>query len=588
VARLDIRPVQVLAEHNAPQEMRDGTVLRADVYRRAEAGPFPVLLMRTPYGEQMLRAGAPVVPAVDAGFAVVLQHCRGTGTSDGDFVTFENEADDGVDTVEWCARQPWCDGAVAMLGSSYLGMVQLAAASRAPEALRALVPIVTPADYHWGLAYRQGAFQLGQALGWHLLKTGQELAYRAAGGQDIGADMRALAALMASPRAGYEHLPLREMPVVSHVLPSWQTWLDHEERDDYWAAVSYRDARHRVTAAALHVGGWFDLFLGGTLDNFTTLSRGAATERARRSQRLIVGPWTHADRTGVAGELHFGPLASEQAIRLEQVQLGFLRSVVRPARGEPARGEPDKDEPEGPRVRLFVMGDNVWRDEDEWPLARTQWARWYLHGNGLLSPSAPQAGAPASRYVHDPRDPVPTVGGPILMASGAGGLSWLPGPRDQRGVESRPDVLSFTSAPLTEDLEATGPVTVTLHAATSAADTDFTAKLVDVWPDGRALSVADGIVRARYRDGTGHATPITAGQVCEYTIDLIATSQVFTAGHRLRVDIASSNFPCFDRNGGTGAPAASATDEDLVVAEQTVCHDGDHPSYITLPTIPRG
>ncbi len=578
MAELDIRPVPVLAEHNSPQPMRDGTVLRADVYRRAEGGPFPVLLIRTPYGEQMLRAGAPIVPAVDAGFAVVLQHCRGTGASDGGFVTFENEAADGVDTIEWCARQPWCDGAVAMCGPSYLGMVQLAAAARAPEALKAMVAIVTPADYHGGLAYRQGAFQLGQALGWHLLKTGQELAYRAARGQDIGADMRALAALMANPRAGYAHLPLREMPAVSHILPSWRTWLDHEQRDEYWAAVSYRDSRHLVTAAALHVGGWFDLFLGGTLDNFATLSQHAATERARRGQRLIVGPWTHADRTGVAGELHFGPQASEQAIRLEQVQLGFLRSAV----------QPGSDEAEGPRVRLFVMGDNAWRDEDEWPLARTRWTRWYLHGGGQLSPAAPPAGAPPSHYVHDPRNPVPTVGGPILMASGAGGLSWLPGPRDQRAVESRPDVLSFTSEPLTADLEATGPLTVTLHAATSAADTDFTAKLVDVWPDGRALSVTDGIVRARYRDGTGHPAPITAGEVCEYAIDLIATSQVFPAGHRIRVDIASSNFPCFDRNGGTGAPAASATDADLVVAEQTVCHDSDHPSYITLPVIPRG
>jgi putative CocE/NonD family hydrolase len=598
VAKLDTRPVQVLAEHNAPQPMRDGTVLRADVYCRAEGGPFPVLLIRTPYGEQMLRAGAPIVPAVDTGFAVVLQHCRGTGASDGDFVTFENEAADGVDTIEWCARQPWCDGAVAMCGPSYLGMVQLAAATLAPEALKAIVAIVTPADYHSGLAYRQGAFQLGQALGWHLLKTGQELAYRAAGGQDISADMRALAALMANPRAGYEHLPLREMPAVSNILPSWRTWLDHEERDEYWDAVSYRDSRHRVTAAALHVGGWFDLFLGGTLDNFTTLSQRAATERARRGQRLIVGPWTHADRTGVAGELHFGPRASEQAIRLEQLQLGFLRRAVRPDRDQPDRDQPDRDqpdrdqpdrdEPEGPRVRLFVMGDNAWRDEDEWPLARTQWTRWYLHGGGQLSPAAPSAGAAPSHYVHDPRNPVPTVGGPILMASGAGGLSWLPGPRDQREVESRADVLSFTSEPLTEDLEATGPLTVTLHAATSAADTDFTAKLVDVWPDGRALSVADGIVRARYRDGTGHPTPITAGQVCEYTIDLIATSQVFKSGHRLRVDIASSNFPCFDRNGGTAAAAATVTEDGFVVAEQTVCHDRDHPSYITLPIIPRG
>jgi len=234
------------------------------------------------------------------------------------------------------------------------------------------------------------------------------------------------------------------------------------------------------------------------------------------------------------------------------------------------------------------MGDNVWRDEDDWPLARTTWTRWYLHPGGSLSPELPPPAAPASSYRHDPADPVPTAGGPTLIpASGDGGVSWMGGPRDQRAVESRPDVLSFTSGVLGSDLEVTGPLTVTLHAATSADDTDFTARLVDVWPDGRALGIADGIVRARYRDGSGQPAPVTPGRVYEYTIDLIATSQVFKAGHRLRVDIASSNFPCFDRNPGNGASSATATEQDFVVAEQTICHDGAQPSYITLPVIPR-
>jgi uncharacterized protein len=381
---------------------------------------------------------------------------------------------------------------------------------------------------------------------------------------------------MADPAAAYAHLPLRDMPAVSNILPSWQRWLEHEERGAYWTGLSYSGTRDRVTTPVLHIGGWFDLFLGGTLDNFVTLSRSAASPSARSGQRLIVGPWTHIDRTGTAGELHFGAQASEQAIRLEQVQLDFLRSAVRQGSELP-----------GPRVRLFVMGDNVWRDEDAWPLARTQWTRWYLHVSGSLLTSAPGEFEPPSHYTYDPRDPVPTVGGPTLIgAVPAGGLAWLPGPRDQREVESRRDVLSFTTAELPEDLEVTGPVSVTLHAATSAADTDFTAKLVDVWPDGRALSVADGIVRARYRDGGGPPSPVTPGQIHEYTIDLIATSQVFKAGHRLRVDVASSNFPCFDRNPGNGACAATATEEDFVVAEQTIYHDGDHPSFITLPVIP--
>ena len=578
MAKLDLPTVSVAVEHNVAIPMRDGTLLRADTYRPGQGGPFPTLLIRTPYGEPSVRT-APVLPALDAGFAVVLQHCRGTGASDGDFTPFESESDDGVDSIEWCAAQEWCDGRVGMWGASYVGMVQLAAAVQAPPALKCLLPIVTPADYYGGLAYRQGAFQLGQLLAWYTMKSAQTLGYRATAGEDVAADGPALAAHAANVAAHYRYLPARDMPAVSRIIPGWQRWLDHERHDEYWQELSYAARRHRVTTPALHVGGWFDLFLGGTLDNYRMLRRSAATEHARRHQALIVGPWTHGDQTGTAGDVHFGLGASAQAIGLEQLQIGFLRTFIH-----------DEERERGAlRVKLFVMGDNVWRDEDEWPLPRTVWTRWYLHAGGVLSPEAPDPEASASSYRYDPADPVPTAGGPTLIpASPDGSVSWMAGPRDQRAVEARSDVLSFTSAVLSEDLEVTGPLAVTLHAATSAADTDFTARLVDVWPDGRALGIADGIVRARYRDGTGRPAPVTPGQVYEYSIDLIATSQVFKAGHRVRVDIASSNFPCFDRNPGNGAPAATATEQDFVVAEQTICHDAAHPSSITLPVIPRG
>ena len=577
MAKLDLPSVPVVAEHNTALPARDGTLLRADIYRPARGGPFPALLIRTPYGEPAIRT-APVLPALDAGFAVVLQYCRGTGTSDGEFTPFENEADDGVDVIGWCARQDWCDGRVGMWGSSYVGMVQFAAAVQAPPALKCLLPIVTPADYYGGLAYRQGAFQLGQLLGWYTMKSAQTVGYRAGAGEDVAADGAALMRHTANLAGAYRHLPARGMPAVSRILPAWQRWLDHDSRDEYWRELCYVARRDQIAAPALHVGGWFDLFLGGTLDNYRTLRQHAATEHARRHQALIVGPWTHSDQTGLAGELHFGALASAPAIGLEQLQVGFLRTYI-----------DDQERERGSlRVKLFVMGDNVWRDEDDWPLARTVWTRWYLHPGGTLSTAEPEPGAGTSRFRHDPADPVPTVGGPVLMPPGPDGdVSWLGGPRDQRGVEARPDVLSFTSDVLAEDLEVTGPLTVTLHAATSAADTDFTAKLVDVWPDGRAMGIADGIVRARYRDGTGRPDPITPGQIYGYEIDLIATSQVFRTGHRVRVDVASSNFPCFDRNPGNGAPAATATEADFVVAEQTICHDARHPSYITLPVIPR-
>jgi len=578
MAELNLPSIPLQAEHNAAIPMRDGTILRADVFRPARDAAFPVLLVRNPYGEQAVRA-VPVIPSLAAGIAVVLQHCRGTGTSDGEFTPFENESDDGVDTIEWCARQPWCNGRVGMYGHSYLGMVQFAAAVQAPAALKCMLPVVTPADYYAGLAYRQGALQLGQLLGWYTVKSAQTLMYRAAAGEDVSADMAVLLAHMTDMAAGYSCLPARDAPAVSRILPAWQRWLDHEQRDAYWNDLSYVARRGRITAPALHVGGWFDLFLGGTLDNFRTLRDSAATEHARRNQALIVGPWLHGDQTGTAGELQFGSLASAQASQLEQRQLAFFRRFV-------LDGAQDLD---GPRVRLFVMGDNVWRDEDDWPLARTRWTRWYLHAGGSLSPAEPDDDAPASRFSYDPSHPVPTVGGPTLIpASPDGGVSWMGGARDQRGIEGRPDVLCFTGAVLGADLEVTGPLSVTLHAATSAADTDFTARLVDVWPDGRAMGVADGIVRARYRDGTGQAKPVTPGRIYEYVIDLIATSQVFKAGHRVRVDISSSNFPCFDRNPGNGAAGATATAQDFVVAEQTICHNARQPSYITLPVIPRG
>ncbi|HYK67064.1 MAG TPA: CocE/NonD family hydrolase [Streptosporangiaceae bacterium] len=578
MAKLDLPTVPLAIEHNVAMPMRDGTLLRADIYRPAQGTPFPALLVRTPYGEPSVRT-APVLPAIDAGFAVVLQYCRGTGTSDGDFTPFESESDDGVDSIEWCARQDWCDGRVGMWGASYVGMVQLAAAVQAPSALKCLLPIVTPADYYGGLAYRQGAFQLGQLLAWYTMKSAQTLGYRALAGEDVSADGPELAAHVADIANHYRYLPAREMPAVSRIIPGWQRWLDHDRYDQYWREVSYAARRHRITTPALHVGGWFDLFLGGTLDNYQTLRSSAATEHARRHQALIVGPWTHGDQTGTAGELHFGMASSAQAIGLEQLQVGFLRTFINGEERE--RG--------ALRVKLFVMGDNVWRDEEDWPLARTVWTRWYLHADGGLSPEAPPADAPASRYRYDPADPVPTAGGPTLIpASPDGSVSWMAGPRDQRAIEARSDVLSFTSDVLPEDLEVTGPLVVTLHAATSAADTDFTARLVDVWPDGRAIGIADGIVRARYRDGSGQPAPVTPGRVYDYSIDMIGTSQVFKTGHRVRVDIASSNFPCFDRNPGNGAPAATATERDFVIAEQTMCHDAAHPSFITLPVIPRG
>jgi putative CocE/NonD family hydrolase len=547
---------QVLARVRTP--MRDGAHLTGLLYRDP-AGPRPVMLVRTPYAEPMARA-IPVLPALDAGFAVLVQHCRGTGGSDGELRTFENETADGLDTLDWLTRQPWCDGRIVMYGQSYLGMVQLAVAGHRPSGLVALAPAVTPDDYRDGLVYRQGAFQLGQALGWHLL-AGAQLLPRHADRNGVAADFAKLAA---DPEAAYRALPLSDRPGLTGLLPSWRTWLGKERDRKYWQGISYAARRAGARLPALHVGGWFDLFLRGTLGNYTTMAPNG-------SQHLIVGPWSHADQSGVTGEVYY-PGGSAQAIRLEQQQLRFLRESV------------DRAPTSLPPVQLYVMGAG-WRTEHEWPLARTDWQTWYFGADGSLGRALPAAGT--AEYVHDPHDPVPTVGGAIVMAgSRDGGLGYQPGSRDQRVLDGRTDILRFTGPVLESDVEVTGPLTVQLHAATSAADTDFTAKLVDVHPDGRALGIADGIVRARSRSGMDTPEPVVPGAVTGYTIDLGATSQVFRAGHRIRVDIASSNFPCFDRNPGTGRPAGEVTEDEFGTATQTVFTGPAHPSAIRLPVIP--
>jgi putative CocE/NonD family hydrolase len=532
MAKLDRTPLLLTAEHDASMPMRDGTILRGDVHRRAEGGPFPTLLVRTPYGAGTFRA-IPVIPALEAGFAVVLQHCRGRGSSDGEFRPWLDEGADGHDTIAWITAQPWSNGEVVMSGMSYLAGCALQAAATRPPGLKAVVAAVTPHDFHDGLKYHGGAFALGSALGWGAMQAMLGLVHGMEAGEDTRAGFGALLPVLGDQAAAARTLPVGDIPGI----PWWRDWVSHPERDAYWEGLAETLRHDRIEVPVMHVAGWFDLFLSGTLEN-----------HRRLGGPLVVGPWSHTalGATGT-GRLDFGFSASAQAIRLEQRQLAFLRG-----------------QDTGPAVKIFVMGDDVWRDEEAWPLARAVETRYHLHADGLLSAAPPAATEPAT-FTFDPRDPVPTVGGPLLLPDATN-----VGPQDQRDVELRPDVLCYTTEVLAADVEVTGPVSVTLHGETSAAATDWTAKLVNVHPDGRAMSVIDGIVRTAEPAGT-------------FTIDLVATSQVFKAGHRIRVEVSSSNFPRFDRNPGTGRPAAGATGTDLVLQHQKVFPD----SYITLPIVPR-
>ncbi|WP_159502162.1 CocE/NonD family hydrolase [Microbacterium sp. 18062] len=564
-----------LVESRVAMVARDGVILRSVVHRMTDRETQPIALVRNPYGEPLTR-NIPVVALLQAGFAVVIQDCRGTGDSDGEFVPFESEEADTGDAIGWCAELPFSNGRVVMYGLSYSGMVQLAAAVTAPAGLAGIIPVVTPADYQTGLAYRGGAAQMGQITGWYTMKTLQSLLYRAEHGEDVGDLLRRFRRHASDVWSSIGGGPLAEAPVLSEVLPTWDRWLREDIAGTYWPGVSYRDRRAGVAVPALHIGGWFDLFLGGTIDNFATLRASAADERARAGQRLVIGPWQHTDQSGTIGDLSFGAAASAAGVGLEGRIAGFARAAAA-----------DEEIPGAP-VTLYVMGAGIWREEQEWPLARTRWTPWYLHADGVLAPDAPAGADGSTSYVHDPADPVPMRGGQSGIFAGGldGGNEWTAGPRDQRPLDARDDVLRFVGAPLAEDVEVTGPVSVTLYAATSAQDTDFVARLIDVSPDGRALGVVDGIVRAKFRAGQDAARPVAPGEVVEYRIDLWATSWLFRAGHRIRIDIASSSYPNWDPNLGLLANNALVSPREGRRATQHVHHSAPYPSHVVLPVIP--
>jgi putative CocE/NonD family hydrolase len=566
--------------------MRDGTVLRADIYRPDAGGKFPILLKRTPYDKSVaVRRTAYLDPirAASHGYAVVIQDVRGRYASDGDFSPFFQEIDDGYDTVEWCAGQPYSSGRVGMFGRSYHGATQWLAACQAPAALQAIYPGITASDYHEGWTYQGGAACWGFLLSWATNALALDNFAKLSRDKGFSSDIhQRLARSLEDLERCFRFLPLQDYPYLKDGLaPYFYDWLAHPSADDYWRPVKIEDHHERIRVAAFNAGGWFDIFLKGTIRNFAGM-RARGPREVRDRQRLLIGPWHHtAPFPSVSGSTYFGKRSGEIAVDLPGTLLRWYDHWL-------------KDEDNGivtePAVRLFIMGKNLWRYETGWPLPQTQATRYYFHsqgrantlsGDGRLDRDAPES-EPPDVYAYDPRDPVPSRGGGLCCYD----YFVVGGCYDQREIEVRPDVLCYTSAPLERDLEVTGPVTVTLFAVSSAPDTDFTAKLVDVCPCGCARNVADGIVRGRYRESLATPALVEPGAAYRYDVDLVATANVFQPGHRIRVEISSSNFPRFDRNPNTGREIAGETE--LRPALQTVLHDAAHPSYISLPIIPAG
>jgi uncharacterized protein len=577
----------ILIEKNLRVRMRDGVELATDVYRPHVDERLPTLIQRLPYNKELptlLNLTTDVLRAAQAGYAVVVQDTRGRFASDGTFNPFFDEAQDGADTIAWAASQPWSTGKIGMIGGSYYGATQWLAATQAPTELLAIAPHITAADYHEGWAYQGGAFELGFNLTWTLqaLALG-ELMRGLRTGRTTRAAFMALVEAADETRELFWRLPLTDMPPLEGVAPYYWDWLAHPTYDDYWRSIAPRERYGRITTPALNTGGWYDLFLGGTLANYRGM-RDAGGSAAARRPHLVIGPWAHGAATGAFPERSYGLLSGTDGFDLTGAQLRWFDHWLKGI---------DSGLLAEPPVRLFVMGANVWRQEADWPLPDTTSTPFYLHsrgransaaGDGTLSTVAP-ADEAEDVYLYDPRDPVPTVGGATFLPGLA--VAANAGPRDQRAVEGRGDVLCYTSAPLERPLEVTGPIELVLFVASSARDTDFTGKLVDVHPDGRAEILTDGILRARYRDSRSSPAPLEPGRVYELHLDLWATANVFGVGHRLRLEVSSSNFPRFDRNTNTGGTIAREGPADLVQAVNRVYHDRGRPSHLVLPVIDR-
>jgi putative CocE/NonD family hydrolase len=575
-------PCAVTKQTDVPATMRDGTVLKADVYRPSTTDPAPVILMRTQYG----KSGAQVKPEryqppdwfASHCYLVVIQDIRGQGSSGGEFSEFTNDMADGYDSVEWAAALPGANGKVGMYGSSYVGATQWLAAVSAPPHLVTIVPANTASDYYDGWTYEGGEFRLAFVQPWAI-----GLASTAAQNRGDQAAADELTAAGADPTRWMNFRPTKDLPPMQPrnpaVAPWFFDWIRHSTRDDFWQRVSIRDRYPSVRVPVLDFEGWYDAFLAGGVENFAGMVAHGGTDVARAGQRLVIGPWDH---------INWGRPDSESAPLLRDIGAvgeSPINDLMLEWFDHYLKGE-HNGAVAGPRVDYFVMGANTWKSATNWPLPQTQWATYYLSGPGGIADrkgelvTGPPAEQPPDTYTYDPAFPAPSLGG----HSCCGAKSGPQGPFDQIPVEQRSDVLVYDSAPLPHDTEITGPVSVRLWAQSTATDTDFTAKLTVAKPDGSVVNLNNGILRTAFRDSLASPTPTEPGRPYEYQIQIWPTSYEFRKGDRIRVEISSSDYPQFAPNPNTGAPFGDSAA--VQTATQTILHDSGHPSAITLPVIP--
>jgi putative CocE/NonD family hydrolase len=593
----------VIVQRNVPVPVRDGVLLAADLYLPAQGGqpapgPFPVVMERTPYDKANKYGEGRYFAR--RGYVAVMQDVRGRFASEGEWYPFAKEAPDGYDSVEWAAAQPWCSGRVGTMGGSYCGSDQSALATLSPPHLAAMVVAVGTSNYHTSSLRQNGALELRfMVYAFRMATTSREALADPALKSALEADFARVGEWLS-------RLPYKKGSSALRFLPTYEQWLldIHSEGDynDYWRQRGYAIDQYYTEHAdvpTIYLGGWYDSYARGTTSNYSMLSKIKTSP-----QHLLMGPWTHGGwDVAYAGDVDFGSdsvLDDYNGLRLRWFDR-WLKDVdngvdrAKPVRYFVMGARPDSaDTCKDREGRLRQLGE--WREADDWPLPSTRHTPYFLHGDGTLGPDRPSSSEP-SRYTFDPRDPVPTIGGGISAANQV----MPPGAYDQRGDErfygchdtlplsARSDVLVFQTPPLEGGLEVTGPLVVKLWVSSSALDTDFTVKLIDVhppsgdYPDGFAQNLSDSILRARYRDDRERAELLEPDRIYPLELVLYPTSNVFGVGHRIRLDVSSSNFPRFDLNPNTGGPLGR--ERRYALADNAVYHDPKHPSHIVLPII---
>jgi putative CocE/NonD family hydrolase len=588
---------KVVTEKNVPMKTRDGVTLYADVIRPDEPGRFPVLLSRTPYNKKGTDdPNGPNFLFARYGYVSVVQDCRGRFQSEGEYDTIFQEIADGYDAVEWAARLPWSNGRVGTTGQSYLGLTQymIACNDPMPPSLQVMAPVSASSDYHasW-IFHTGGASMWGWIVPYAIFKGLNTL--RRKNRNDLFEKMKEYVEggefpLLRQTRFGlnaftpltdqwYRHLPIKDwIELLRETAPYFADHIAHADDGEYWYRANVNRHAASVSVPMLHVTSWYDIFGEGAQNAYRSIKTQSRFQKARDGQRLIIGPWGHllpytVPSSRGTGDIDFGPAA---LIDLSETLARWFDYWLK---------DVDNGVMDEPPVTIFTLGENKWRSLPDWPPPNVRQIPYYLHsqrgansvrGDGVLS-TAPPDEENADRFVYDPDNPVPSLGGANLAID--------MGVQDQRPVEERDDVLVYTSEPLEQPLEITGPVSVVLWASSSAVDTDFTAKLVDVHPDGYAQNLLDGIIRARYRESASHPRLMEAGRPYKFTIDLWATSNLFLRGHRIRLEISSSNFPRFDRNLNTGEAFGEGVKG--IAARQTVYHERAMASHVLLPVMPR-